>query len=299
MKLFSSGKLKISGDIMASQKLDFLKKVSPETVLAEMQKRTGGASAAPAASAPAAPAELSSADLFAAMGDHVSKNPDLSKVAKVYLFKLSSPASTWTLDLKSSAPSVSAGESAKPDCTLELSDADFLAMSTGKANPMKLFTSGKLKISGDVMASQKLEAVLKGIDPKQAQAAIAKARSGATSAAPSAAPSTAPASASSRAAEIVAALQKRFADNKGLASEIGPRVVFALSEPSGAFSITAEGAQEGSLDHPSTKFSLHEADFVALARGEKSAQSLYQHGGLRVDGDVSAAHRLGILKGLL
>ena len=30
-----------------------------------------------------------------------------------------------------------------------------------------------------------------------------------------------------------------------------------------------------------------------------SAKDLYQHGKLRVDGDVSVAHRLGLLKGLV
>jgi hypothetical protein len=40
-----------------------------------------------------------------------------------------------------------------------------MAMAEGKANPMKLFTSGKLKISGNVMASQKLDFLTK-IDPK-------------------------------------------------------------------------------------------------------------------------------------
>jgi hypothetical protein len=32
-------------------------------------------------------------------------------------------------------------------------------------------------------------------------------------------------------------------------------------------------------------------------RGEADVKSLYQHGKLRVDGDVHVAHRLGILKG--
>jgi 3-hydroxyacyl-CoA dehydrogenase/3a,7a,12a-trihydroxy-5b-cholest-24-enoyl-CoA hydratase len=37
-------------------------------------------------------------------------------------------------------------------------------MATGKANPMKLFSSGKLKIGGDLMASQKLDFLMK-VDP--------------------------------------------------------------------------------------------------------------------------------------
>ncbi|MBL0218847.1 MAG: SCP2 sterol-binding domain-containing protein [Myxococcales bacterium] len=47
-------------------------------------------------------------------------------------------------------------EGAAGDCTLEISEADFIDMTTGKSDPMKLFTTGKLKIAGNVMASQKL-----------------------------------------------------------------------------------------------------------------------------------------------
>ena len=42
---------------------------------------------------------------------------------------------------------------------------------------------------------------------------------------------------------------------------------------------------------------IADADLPALASG--NVKSLYQHGKLRVDGDVSVAHRLGFLKGLL
>jgi len=41
---------------------------------------------------------------------------------------------------------------------------------------------------------------------------------------------------------------------------------------------------------------MKDADLAQLSAG--NAKSLYQHGQLRVDGDVSVAHRLGFLKGL-
>ena len=84
----------------------------------------------------------------------------------------------WTVDLKNGAGAVAAGESQKPECTLELSDADFMDMCTGKADAMKLFFGGKLKISGDVMASQKL-GFLKKITPEMVIAEMKKARAGA------------------------------------------------------------------------------------------------------------------------
>ena len=76
---------------------------------------------------------------------------------------------------------------AAADATLELSDADFLAMTSGKADAMKLYMGGKLKVAGDVMASQKLS-FLQKIDPKEALEAIAKKRGGGTRAGAAAPP---------------------------------------------------------------------------------------------------------------
>ena len=73
------------------------------------------------------------------------------------------------------AGSVASGV-APADVTLELSDEDFLGMVSGKADPQKLFMTGKLKISGNVMASQKLTHLMKRVDPKAAMEAVQKAR---------------------------------------------------------------------------------------------------------------------------
>ncbi|MDP3214832.1 MAG: SDR family NAD(P)-dependent oxidoreductase, partial [Deltaproteobacteria bacterium] len=138
------------------------------------QKKSKAVSAAPAkaeAAAPAATGKITSGLVFEAIGAYLTKNPDVaSKVGTVFQFKLNEPASQWTLDLKLNK--VAKGETAVPECTLELSDADFMAMTEGKANPMKLFTTGKLKISGNVMASQKLDFLTK-IDRKAMEAAAA------------------------------------------------------------------------------------------------------------------------------
>ena len=50
---------------------------------------------------------------------------------------------------------------------------------------------------------------------------------------------------------------------------------------------------------PAATISLTEEDLVSLAKGSESAQSLYQHGKLRVDGDIRLAHKLSFLKGLV
>jgi 3-hydroxyacyl-CoA dehydrogenase/3a,7a,12a-trihydroxy-5b-cholest-24-enoyl-CoA hydratase len=177
-ELYFGGKLKITGNVMASQKLNFLSKLDPKLVLAAAKARAGagaGSAAQPAAAAPVseASAEPISADIFTAMGAYLEANPELAKkVNVVYLFKLSGPDGSWTVDLKQNK--VSPGTDAPAECTLELSDADFMGMCAGKLNPQELYFGGKLKISGNLMASQKLT-FLQKIEPARVLAA-AKAR---------------------------------------------------------------------------------------------------------------------------
>jgi 3-hydroxyacyl-CoA dehydrogenase/3a,7a,12a-trihydroxy-5b-cholest-24-enoyl-CoA hydratase len=294
MKLFSSGKLKISGDLMASQKLDFLMKVDPNDVLAATKARVGTSGAAappPAAASP--PAEPTSADVFTGIGAWLAQHPDTAaKINKVYLFKLTAPDSAWTLDLK--ANTVHPGETAKPDCTLELSDGDFMAMVSGKANPMKLFSSGKLKISGDLMASQKLDFLTK-IDKNAVAAAMADRRS---PAAPSpATPSPAPAKAP-KAPAIFQALADRFASNPALAAELGGTVQFTITGIDRSWVVDGATVREGTASNAQAFFVLSDESLAALASGTVTAQRLFQRGELRVDGDVRLAHRLGILNQL-
>jgi 3-hydroxyacyl-CoA dehydrogenase/3a,7a,12a-trihydroxy-5b-cholest-24-enoyl-CoA hydratase len=296
MKLFSTGKLKISGDVMASQKLGFLKKLTPEMVFAETKKRTGSSGGA-AASAPAAAAGVpadytpTTDDVFAVIEEYLKQNPDLApKVATTYLWKIG--GKPWMLDLKTGTGSVKQGEGAA-DCTLELTEEDFLALTQGKADAMKLFSTGKLKISGNVMASQKLQFLSK-LDPSKAVEVIAKRRGAGGSAPAAAAPAAAPqASVELQAPKIFAALTKRLADNPNLKSEV--RATLKLVVETSEQTLQLGGADPNKVDATIT---ISDADFAALVSGKANAKDLYQHGKLRVDGDVSVAHRLGFLKGL-
>jgi putative sterol carrier protein len=56
---------------------------------------------------------------------------------------------------------VKAGAHEKPTCTLKMSNADFLDLMNGKLAAMQAYTSGKLKIEGDIMKSQLLEKLFK------------------------------------------------------------------------------------------------------------------------------------------
>jgi len=294
-KLYFAGKVKISGDVMASQKLEkVFKGVDPKAVQAALAGG-GAAPAAAAAPAPAAGGEANSAEIFAAMGEYLSHHPEVAgKVGNVYVFKLKGPDSAWTLDLKNGGGGVTAGDG-KADCTLEMSDADFLAMSSGKADPQKLYFGGKLKITGNVMASQKLEVLFKAMTPEESKKALdaVRAKGGA------AAPVQASAGASgAQAPAIFAALGKRIAENPALAKEVGAVVNFEIKDPAAAWVLDGSGVKEGKGDAALTLVMTDE-DLTALAKGEESLQSLYQHGKIRANGDVLVAHRLGLLKKLI
>jgi 3-hydroxyacyl-CoA dehydrogenase/3a,7a,12a-trihydroxy-5b-cholest-24-enoyl-CoA hydratase len=185
---------------------------------------------------------------------------------------------------------VSTGEGAA-ECTLELAESDFLDLTQGKADPMKLFTTGKLKISGNVMASQKLQSLFK-IDPSKAIETVMARRGGASAPAAAAPAASAPKAATSdpNAPKFFAALEKRLAENQALAQEVRAKLTFNITGPDASKTFELGGLSVATL-------TIADSDLPALASG--NVKSLYQHGKLKVDGDVTVAHRLGFLKGLI
>jgi len=67
----------------------------------------------------------------------------------------------WHCVIKDNACTIEAGVHAKPGCTLKMAAADFLSMMQGSLPAMQAYTSGKLKIEGDIMKSQLLEKLFK------------------------------------------------------------------------------------------------------------------------------------------
>ena len=62
------------------------------------------------------------------------------------------------IDGTSSKNEVSAGKQAA-DCSIEVSLEDFIALSSGKMNPMGAMMSGKIKIDGDMGVAMKLQSL--------------------------------------------------------------------------------------------------------------------------------------------
>jgi 3-hydroxyacyl-CoA dehydrogenase/3a,7a,12a-trihydroxy-5b-cholest-24-enoyl-CoA hydratase len=274
----------------------------------EIPKEKAALAPPPTATTTASPTASSgptSGDIFAAIRLFLEKTPDLvSRVQTTFQFKLTTPDSASFLDVKNGKGLVIEGTGEKPDVTLELSDADFLAMCTGKADAQNLYFGGKLKISGNVMASQKLE-FLKKLDPELVRTAmasrgVATTAPGATDAAPApkAVLADPPAAKAPKAPAIFAAVKGRLTKNPGLAAEIGAVLSFKITGPDAAWTLDLKnGAKvsEGASKDATTTITITDDDLAALAGGE-SAQSLYQHGKLRVEGDLRPAHKLAFFK---
>ncbi|MGZ3448072.1 MAG: SDR family NAD(P)-dependent oxidoreductase [Polyangiales bacterium] len=299
-KLYFGGKLKITGNVMASQKLETLfKSMTPADSAKAIAKIRGSAGAAAPAAAPAAAApsgEATSAEIFAAMGVFLETHPEIAqKVQTTFLFKLKGPDAAYLVDLKAGA--MIPGE-AKADCTLEISDADFMALTAGKADAQKLYFGGKLKISGNVMASQKLEILFKAMTPEESKKALEAARAKG----PAATGASSAASAGAQAKTVFDALAKKIAANAGLVKEVSAVVQFKIKSPDAAYVVDlANGSgsvKEGTTD-AKTVLTISDEDLGELAKGAASVQSLYQQGKLRVDGDVGPAHRLGFMSKLI
>ncbi len=255
--------------------------------------------AAPKAVAAAAPAvsnEPVSADVFAAIGKYVENTDGLvAKVGTVYQWKLSAPDSSWVLDLKNGKGSCTPGAIDTADCTLELSDEDFMALCTGRADANKLYFGGKLKVAGNVMASQKLE-FLKNIDPKEVAEAM-KLRSGGVAPKPARPAQTT--QEKKPAKEARSAIVFERLQNAKPASEIDAVLQFKVRTPERNWVVdTRDGllaVREGEDQNAAAVFVIDDADLVSLASGKASAQDLFQRGKLSVDGDLRLAHKLGFL----
>jgi F420-dependent oxidoreductase-like protein len=106
----------------------------------------------------AAPSDLTPAVIFERMAKRVAETPDLAaKIGASFQFNLTGAQSgNWVVNLKHAAE-VRSGSINNADCTITMSDSDFVALATGELNPMTAFSSGKLKLQGNPMTAMKLQ----------------------------------------------------------------------------------------------------------------------------------------------
>jgi NAD(P)-dependent dehydrogenase (short-subunit alcohol dehydrogenase family)/putative sterol carrier protein len=80
----------------------------------------------------------------------------------VFQFKISGPdGGEWYATVKDGACEVNEGLHESPTTTIIMADKDFVGLIEGTVNAMQAYTSGKLKIEGDLMKSQLIEKLFK------------------------------------------------------------------------------------------------------------------------------------------
>ncbi len=80
----------------------------------------------------------------------------------VFQFRITGPGGgQWHVSIKDRACEAHEGTHEKPTTTIIMGDEDFLSMVQGKLKAMVAYTSGKLKIEGDLMKSQLIEKLFK------------------------------------------------------------------------------------------------------------------------------------------
>jgi putative sterol carrier protein len=96
------------------------------------------------------------------MADRVATNPGMvQQVRASFQFKLAGEnGGEWFVNLKDGAGAVRAGEIPDADCTIYMSDADFVLMAQGKLNAMAAFGMGRIKVEGNPMLATKLQSLL-------------------------------------------------------------------------------------------------------------------------------------------
>jgi NAD(P)-dependent dehydrogenase (short-subunit alcohol dehydrogenase family)/acyl dehydratase/putative sterol carrier protein len=80
----------------------------------------------------------------------------------VFQFRISGPSGgDWYAAIRDGACTVQSGVHEKPTTTLKMSDEDFLKYVGGQLPAMQAYSSGKLKVEGDLMKSQLVEKLFK------------------------------------------------------------------------------------------------------------------------------------------
>ncbi|CAI8052433.1 Non-specific lipid-transfer protein [Geodia barretti] len=123
--------------------------------------------------APAGGSSLQCDPVFDLIAEKV-KEEGASMVKKIkgsFLFKIKGSDGKvyeWLVDLKSPPGSVTKGTGLKGNCTIAMTDSNFMDLVTGKIGAQKAFFEGKLKISGNTALALKLQTVM----PKPGQAKL-------------------------------------------------------------------------------------------------------------------------------
>ena len=241
--------------------------------------------------------KIISDDIFNALDEFVKADEKIAQTTQtVFQFSLSSSLAGdqahWVLDLKNGAGSCYQGTDDSADVSLELSEDNLVAMLTGQLDAQKLYFAGDMVIDGNVMASNKLEAI-SGLDASLIENKKAQriAAGGVDSS---------PQDNSLQAADIFEAINKHLAVNEGLATKKAQTVFqFDISEPESHFVLDLKNGQgsciAGAIDDFDVSLAVSEENLLAMFVEGADAQQLYFAGKLTIGGNVMASSKLEAL----
>ncbi|MCY1449264.1 SCP-2 sterol transfer family protein [compost metagenome] len=121
------------------------------------------------------PKTLTAHDVFGVFKAHLQAHPEITAESQMIMqFVVKNRESNWVLDLKNGKGDLYEGVAANADVTMTIQEANMPELASGEEPQLqKLFFGGKLKLTGDTMASKKLEA-FGGIDKQLYAAATAE-----------------------------------------------------------------------------------------------------------------------------
>jgi alkyl sulfatase BDS1-like metallo-beta-lactamase superfamily hydrolase len=154
-KLYFGGQIKISGNVMASNKLAALAGMDKSRV--EKARKARLAAGAPAAAAPVAKKEPKKALAAEALAKLEAKLAGKSGFAGVVQLRVKDPDGVWSVDLGANPPSVTQGERSDAGATITLGDAQLAALVNGESKMQELFQKGALTIDGNITLARQLE----------------------------------------------------------------------------------------------------------------------------------------------
>ncbi|XP_054160689.1 peroxisomal multifunctional enzyme type 2-like [Oppia nitens] len=174
MKAFMGGKLKISGNILAAQKLQQLwSEEAPRGSVSLDEKpmvstnSSQNNSTDDLALLESVPTSGLKCDIvFNVFKNRMHEEPELVRSLRVvFQFNITIDGklkTIWTTDNKSRPEGdvyIGPPKNGKSDCLVTVEDDDFLKLMVGKLNPQRAFMMGKLKIKGNIMLLQKLNSL--------------------------------------------------------------------------------------------------------------------------------------------
>ncbi len=288
-KLFFGGELKITGNVMASNKLAVLQGMEPKLV--EQARSARVAAGVESSTIPVtASQEPTMSDVFSAIGHYIGDNPDLvEKTGTSFQFTFSNPDQQFYIDLKNAPGIAGPGQLDKPDVTLDLDSKHAPTLFGGDlAAVQKLFFGGELKIGGNVMASNKLS-VLQDMDPKLVEKARDKRLA---SGQPEATVKTSRKPKEPQAEKLLPVLAEKLAAVAGQ----GGILQIKVQSPESAWVVDLSQASpvvSGGEKVADAVITLEDDKLAELINGEVALRTLYQKGEMRVDGDLSLVRELG------